>query len=66
MRGEDGRYDKYEEEHFQRGYTLEEITKAVEMAGLKMEKIYEAFSDNEGKEENDRVYVVVRKADLNR
>ena len=30
-------------------------------SGLKLEKIYEAFTDNEGTEENDRVYVVVRK-----
>lgn len=61
VRGEDGRYDKYEEEHFQRGYTLGEVVQAVETAGLKMEAIYEAFSDKEGNEENDRVYVVVRK-----
>ena len=60
VRGEDGRYDKYEEEHFQRGYTLDEVKKAVEAAGLKMERIYEAFSEREGSEENDRVYVVVR------
>lgn len=59
---EDGRYDKYEEEHFQRGYTLNEVKKAVEKSGLKLEKIYEAFTDNEGTEENDRVYVVVRKS----
>ena len=31
------------------------------MSGLKIENIYEAFSDNEGYEENDRVYVVARK-----
>lgn len=61
VRGNDGRYDKYEEEHFQRGYTLDEVKKAVEMSGLKLEKIYEAFSDYEGNEENERVYVVVRK-----
>lgn len=61
VRGDDDRYDKYEEEHFQRGYTLDEVTKAVEMAGLKLEKIYEAFTDNKGSEENDRVYVVVKK-----
>lgn len=61
VRGNDGRYDKYEEEHFQRGYTLDEVKKAVEMSGLKIENIYEAFSDNEGNEENDRVYVVARK-----
>ena len=60
VRGEDGRYDKYEEEHFQRAYTLAEVKKAVETAGLKMERIYEAFSEREGSEENDRVYVVVR------
>lgn len=63
VRGDDGRYDKYQEEHFQRGYTLEEVCDAVKMAGLKMEGIYEAFSDNEGNEENDRVYVVVRKSE---
>lgn len=62
VRAEDGRYDKYEEEHFQRGYTLNEVKKAVEKSGLKLEKIYEAFTDNEGTEENDRVYVVVRKS----
>ena len=56
-----GEGDKYEEEHFQRGYTLAQVKKAVEMSGLKLEKIYEAFSDNEGTEDNDRVYVVVRK-----
>ena len=61
VRGDDGRYDKYEEEHFQRGYTLQEVRQAVEMSGLKIENIYEAFSDNEGYEENDRVYVVARK-----
>lgn len=61
VRGNDGRYDKYEEEHFQRGYTLDEVKKAVEMSGLKIENIYEAFSDNEGNEENVRVYVVARK-----
>ena len=61
VRGDDGRYDKYEEEHFQRGYTLQEVRQAVEMSGLKIENIYEAFSDNEGNEENDRVYVVARK-----
>lgn len=63
VRGEDGRYDKYEEEHFQRGYTLDEVRKAVEIAGLKIENIYEAFSDNVGNEENDRVYVVARKSE---
>lgn len=61
VRGDDGRYDKYEEEHFQRGYTLQEVRQAVEMSGLKIENIFEAFSDNEGNEENDRVYVVARK-----
>lgn len=61
VRGEDGRYDKYEEEHFQRGYTLDEVRQAAEVAGLKIQGIYEAFSDNVGREENDRVYLVVKK-----
>lgn len=61
VRGEDGRYDKYEEEHYQRGYWINEVKEAVRQAGLKVIDIYEAFSDNEGREENDRVYFVVGK-----
>ena len=63
VRGDDGRYDKYQEEHFQRGYALDEVKQAADAAGLKIEGIYEAFSEHEGSEENDRVYVVLRKSE---
>ena len=61
VRGEDGRYDKYEEEHYQKGYSIIEVEKAVKLAGLKVINVYEAFTDNVGTEKNDRVYFVLGK-----
>ena len=60
MRGDDGRYDKFEEQHYQKGYTLDEIKTAVAEAGLTVSEIYEAFTDNVGSEQNDRVYFIVK------
>jgi ubiquinone/menaquinone biosynthesis C-methylase UbiE len=61
IRSDDGRYDKYEEEHYQRGYRLQEVKDAIKESGLSLISIKEAFTDNEGCENNDRVYVVVGK-----
>ena len=60
VRGDDGRYDKFEEQHYQKGYTLDEIKTAVAEAGLTVSEIYEAFTDNVGSEQNDRVYFIVK------
>lgn len=60
VQGDDGRYDKFEEQHYQKGYTLDEIKTAVAEAGLTVSEIYEAFTDNVGSEQNDRVYFIVK------
>ena len=41
---EDGLYEKSEEEHFQRAYSLEKITELLETAGLRLLKIYDAYT----------------------
>lgn len=61
VKGEDGRYDKFTEEHYQRAYSLEEIKQALEDAGLKFVTAYNAFTKDEAREENDRIYVIARK-----
>ncbi len=55
VRGEDGRYDCFEEQHLQRGYTLEEIKELLKEAGLVFEK-----SEELGEEGDERILVVAR------
>lgn len=57
---EDGSlYRRYEETHFQRAYSLEEIRRAAEEAGMEFEAVYDAFSRQEPKKDSQRIYVVL-------
>lgn len=59
--GADGRYDKYEENHIQRGYTIETVKKLMEEAGLEIVAVYDAFTKEPPKADSERVYFVGRK-----
>lgn len=54
-------YRKFSETHFQRGYTVEQVVRLLETAGLRAECILDA--DNRGKvsAESERVFVMARK-----
>jgi len=58
---ESGSFDRFEEQHFQHGFLLEEVKNAAVAAGLKVEAVYDAFTTNEPREESERVYFVLRK-----
>lgn len=60
IREEDGRYRKYEETHFQRGYSLERIKELVEAAGLEWVACYQAFTMEAPKEDSERVCILAR------
>lgn len=60
VKGEDGRYDKYMENHYQRAYSLEEIKYALKEAGLNFVTAYNAFTKEEASEDNDRIYVIAQ------
>lgn len=60
VRGEDGRYDKFTEEHYQRAYLIEEIKQALDEAGLKFVTAYNAFTKDEATEDNERIYVIAQ------
>ena len=47
VKGDDNRYDKFSEEHYQRAYTVEEIKEALNLAGLEFVTVYDAFTRNE-------------------
>lgn len=58
--GDDGLYRKYEEVHYQRAYETETVRRLLEQAGLSVEAVYDAFTQNEPTPESERVYFVAR------
>lgn len=60
IREEDGRYGKYQETHFQRAYTLEEMKALLEKSGLEYVTAYDAYTKNPPHAESERISVVAR------
>lgn len=53
-------YEKNEEFHQQRAYSLQEIQKALKESGMEFLCAYNAFTRDEAKKENDRIYILAR------
>lgn len=60
IKAADGRFDKYSEEHFQRAYSLDEIKKAIELAGMEFVTAYDAFTRDDVRDDSERIYVICR------
>lgn len=60
IENQEGLYEKYEETHYQKAYSLECITGLLQEAGLKVEAIYDAFTFDAPREDSERVYVAAR------
>ena len=60
IREDDGRYRKYEEVHYQRAYTLEEVQKAAREAGMAFAACYDAFTRMPPSPDSERMYVILR------
>lgn len=58
--GESDLYRKYREEHYQRAYTLEEMKRLIEDAGLAYVTAYDAYTGNVPSEESERICIVAR------
>lgn len=57
---EHGLYEKYEELHYERAYSLEEIRQALTEAGLEFITAYDAFTHNPPETDSERIYVIAR------
>lgn len=57
---ENGSYRRYEEQHYEKAYSIETIQRLIEEAGLKLEGIYDELSFGFPREESERIYFVVR------
>lgn len=61
IRNEQGSFDRFEENHFQHGFTQEEVLSAAQAAGLQVVAAYDAFTKEPPKSESERLYYILRK-----
>ena len=60
IKDENGKYDKYEENHIQRAYCLDRIKELISEAGLEYVTSYDAFTKNAVRKDSERIYVIAR------
>ena len=60
IQGDDGRYDRHEEVHYQKAYDLEEVRSLIECAGMKFEGAYDAFTFEPARKDSERIYIIAR------
>lgn len=58
MKTEENLYQKIEEEHFQRGYTLSQMKEMIHRAGLKFIKAFDTDTKMDVAEESERITIV--------
>lgn len=59
-REDSGLFRRFSETHFQRGYTLSEMTVLVKKAGMEVVLVLDADTHEEPGEDSERIYVVAR------
>lgn len=59
---DNGLYKRHQETHIQRVYTLDEIKSALDLAGLKFEACYKAFTRQKPDNDCERIYVIARES----
>ncbi len=57
---EDGKYDRYQETHLQRGYTVAEVKELIEKSGMEYITAIEAFTGNGITKDTERMYIIAR------
>lgn len=55
-----GKYDRFQETHLQRGYTIDEVKSLIEEAGMEYIASIEAFTGQNITESTDRMYIIAR------
>lgn len=53
-------FRRYQETHYQKAWTVEAFRQAAERAGMKVLKIYDAFTREEQKADSERLYMIVQ------
>ena len=59
VKNEDGTFDRFEEQHYQHGFSIEEVTGAARKAGLNVKSIYNAFTKDAPDDSSERLYFII-------
>ena len=60
IKNEDDTFNRFTENHIQRGYPLEVVRGLLEEAGLKFVDAYDAFTREPVNEESERIYIIAK------
>lgn len=60
VREADGRYERFQETHFQRAYEAEAVKRAIKEAGMELVGMYDGWTRREPGEESERICFVAR------
>ncbi len=60
VKEQDGRFRRFSETHYQRGYTLEEMKGFVKKAGMQFVKAIDADTKKAPTQESQRIYIIAR------
>ena len=61
VKQDNGLYEKFEEEHYERAYKEEHIEKLLEKCGFKLLEKFEGYSEKKVTENSERILYVVSK-----
>ena len=56
---EDGTFDRFEEQHYQHGFTVEEVCECAKQAGLSVLHVYNAFTHEKPDDNSERLYFII-------
>lgn len=59
-RTEGGFYQKFQETHYQRAYSLETVKELIRQSGMEFVAAYDAFTKEPVRENSERIYVIAR------
>ncbi|MBR1622537.1 MAG: class I SAM-dependent methyltransferase [Pseudobutyrivibrio sp.] len=57
---EEGTFDRFEEEHYQHAFTVDEVEKAIIESGLQLLEVLDVTTMETPKEDSDRLYFIAR------
>ena len=60
---EDNVFRQFRETHYQKGYTVDEMKDIVKNSGLKIDKVYDAFTHKDAKADSERIYIICKKGE---
>ena len=61
VKDENGKFDKFEERHYQRAYTEDEIIESLQISGFENIKVYGDFTFEKPKKDSERLFFICRK-----